>query len=496
MPAITSLSPDHQTAGTSAFTLTVTGQNFVSTSTVRWNGSDLATTFVSPTQLTAQVTAQLAANPGWMSITVYNPPPAGGSSSPLTFKVVSQTPGVCVKAKTISLGSSDTNNNSGAGSTDNIDTYPIVNWDMHGPEYTYLFNTAQPATVAVNLWDTTVKLKAFLIDGASGACNAANGLADGTKIVFNALASHDYYFVVDGYQGAAGSYRITVDAFTPMDGSQLQTARPIFQWPAIEGVKTYTLQVSTSSSFSKLAINKSTSSTSYAVGTALSSNKQYYWRVKTNTGSYIYMPKKYLAFKTGNPPSLPKLSSPSSNSLLTSYTPLLNWSDSSLPTGVTLSNYQVQVALDSGFTNIVIDQTTSQSSYPISSPGLTPNTKYYWRVQAFGSNGTTTNWTSASYFRAAMLPTSLISPANSTDPALTTLLPTFTWNEVTGESSYTIQISTSSTFSSTVVNTSASTTSYTPTKNLPSGKVLYWRVRAEGANGPSLWSQIYSFKTP
>jgi hypothetical protein len=144
----------------------------------------------------------------------------------------------------------------------------------------------------------------------------------------------------------------------------------------------------------------------------------------------------------------------------------------------------------------VIDESTYQSSYLVGAPGFTPNTKYYWRVQAFGSNGNTSNWASPGYFRAAMLPTSLISPDNSTSPALTTLRPTFNWNVVTGASSYTIQISTSSSFRSTVVNTTASGTSYVTTKDLPASKVLYWRVRAEGDNGPSLWSQTYSFKTP
>ena len=36
-------------------TLTVNGSGFVSSATVQWNGSPLATTFVSATQLTAQV---------------------------------------------------------------------------------------------------------------------------------------------------------------------------------------------------------------------------------------------------------------------------------------------------------------------------------------------------------------------------------------------------------------------------------------------------------
>ncbi len=496
VPAMTGLSPDHVTVGASAFTLTVNGKNFVSTSTVRWNGTDLDTSFVSPTQVTAQVTAQLAAITGWVNISVYNPAPAGGASGTLVFKVASQTPGVCVAAKNIAVGQSDTNNNGGSGSTNNIDTYSITTSDLHGPEYTYSFMTAQPATVTVNIWDNTVKLSSFLIDGGSGSCNAANTLAYGTKIVFNALANHNYYFVVDGYAGVSGNYRIVIDSFIPMDGAQLQTARPNFHWPAIPGAKSYTLQASTSTSFSSLLVDKDLSSTSYALQSALPSNKQIYWRVKTNTGSPIYMPKGRLGFKTGNPPSLPKLSSPASNKLLTSYTPLLDWSSSTLPSGVSLSYYQVQVATDSTFSNLVIDEKPTQSSYQVSSPGLTPNTKYYWRVQAIGSNGHTSNWTSTRYFRAAMLPTTLISPANSTSPALTTLRPTFSWNPVKDITSYTIQISTSSSFSSTLVNTKVSATSYKPTKNLSAGKKLYWRVRAEGSNGPSLWSPTFSFKTP
>ena len=493
VPTITKLSPDNLTAGTATFNLSLTGTNFVPTSKVRWSGIDLATTYGSPTQLTAQVTKELAVNPGWMDVTVYNPAPAGGTTGPLIFKVISQTPGVCVPARNIALGGSDTYNNSGAGSTSNIDSYPVSTWDTHGPEFTYLFTTAQPATVSVNIWDNTVSVKTFLIDGGSGSCSAANALTYGSRVVFTAQANHNYYFVVDGNQGVSGSYRITVDTFTPTDGTQIQTARPIFRWPAIEGAKTYNLQVSKTSNFASLVINTSTSSTSYAVGTALPSNQQLYWRVKTNTGSYIFMPKGYLSFQTGNPPSTPKLSSPAANALLTNYTPLLDWSDSTLPSSVTLTNYQLQISTDAAFaTTSLIDTTTSQSNYQIGSPALAPNTMYYWRVQALGSNGASSNWTSASYFRAAMLPTSLTAPANAASPALTTFRPTFSWNAVTGASSYTIQISTGNTFSSTLVNTRVSVF-YVPTSDLPLNKVLYWRVRAEGTNGPSLWSDVWTF---
>ncbi|HEX9979608.1 MAG TPA: T9SS sorting signal type C domain-containing protein [Flavobacterium sp.] len=73
VPVITSISPSSRTAGTAGFPLTVNGSNFVTgTSTVRWNGSNRSTTYVSPTQLTAVITAADISASGTASITVAN----------------------------------------------------------------------------------------------------------------------------------------------------------------------------------------------------------------------------------------------------------------------------------------------------------------------------------------------------------------------------------------------------------------------------------------
>ena len=69
-PVITSLSPNTAIAGGAAFTLTVNGTAFVSGAAVQWNGTALATTFVSTTQLTARVTASLIATAGTATVTV------------------------------------------------------------------------------------------------------------------------------------------------------------------------------------------------------------------------------------------------------------------------------------------------------------------------------------------------------------------------------------------------------------------------------------------
>jgi len=55
LPAISSLSPASTLLGGAAFTLTVNGSNFVSGAAIKWNGVALTSTYVSATQITAQV---------------------------------------------------------------------------------------------------------------------------------------------------------------------------------------------------------------------------------------------------------------------------------------------------------------------------------------------------------------------------------------------------------------------------------------------------------
>src|SRR4029077_20579954 len=93
VPTITSLNPTCAAAGGAQFTLTVNGTNFVSTSTVNWNGMALAILSRSSTQLTATVTAALIATPGTASITVVNPSPGGGTSNAVTF-TIANTPAI------------------------------------------------------------------------------------------------------------------------------------------------------------------------------------------------------------------------------------------------------------------------------------------------------------------------------------------------------------------------------------------------------------------
>ncbi|MFN0108752.1 MAG: IPT/TIG domain-containing protein [Blastocatellia bacterium] len=86
-PTLTSISPNSAAAGGAAFTLTATGTNFVAGSKVRWSGQDLATAFVSATQLTASVPANLIASGGAVPVTVFTSTPGGGVTSAQNFTI-------------------------------------------------------------------------------------------------------------------------------------------------------------------------------------------------------------------------------------------------------------------------------------------------------------------------------------------------------------------------------------------------------------------------
>jgi len=92
LPALASVSPAGAIAGAAAFTLTVTGSGFVSSSSVNWNGSPRTTTYASPTQLMAAVTAADIAASGSASVTVVSPAPGGGTSGAIAFAITAPNP--------------------------------------------------------------------------------------------------------------------------------------------------------------------------------------------------------------------------------------------------------------------------------------------------------------------------------------------------------------------------------------------------------------------
>lgn len=87
LPAAQSLSPANATHGGWNFPVTIKGTGFVPGSQVTWNGTALAASYVSATQLTVYVPASEIASAGTGQIFITNPAPGGGTSSALAFTI-------------------------------------------------------------------------------------------------------------------------------------------------------------------------------------------------------------------------------------------------------------------------------------------------------------------------------------------------------------------------------------------------------------------------
>jgi hypothetical protein len=86
VPSISNLSPANVAPDSDRFILTVDGTSFARGATVRVNGADRTTRFISPTQLQAFIPASDVVHFGVANITVWNPPNGGGVSAAMPLE--------------------------------------------------------------------------------------------------------------------------------------------------------------------------------------------------------------------------------------------------------------------------------------------------------------------------------------------------------------------------------------------------------------------------
>ena len=80
-PVLKTIDPQSIGAGGSAFTVTLTGTNFLPQSVVRWNNAARPTTYVSSTKLTVSIPASDIASAGSAAVTIFNPVGTGSVSN-------------------------------------------------------------------------------------------------------------------------------------------------------------------------------------------------------------------------------------------------------------------------------------------------------------------------------------------------------------------------------------------------------------------------------
>jgi len=170
-PTLTSLSQTRAFVN-SPFTLTVNGSNFVSTSTVRWNGADRATTFVSATQLKINVPASDLSVVGTVQVSVFTPAPGGGASAFLPLDVAA-APVLSVNTTTAFTNAPVNITLSGGfgGSTDWIALEPVGAADTSYVSWFYIGSGVTSHTWAVTMPATagSYEFRLFLNGGYTKA---------------------------------------------------------------------------------------------------------------------------------------------------------------------------------------------------------------------------------------------------------------------------------------------------------------------------------------
>ena len=207
---------------------------------------------------------------------------------------------------------------------------------------------------------------------------------------------------------------------------------------------------------------------------------------KMDIGAY-----EYSSSPISSKPTAPSLNSPSNGSSQNNTSITLDWNSSN---GAT--SYTLQVSENSNFSSPIVDQSGITSSSKQVSV-LKNDTKYYWHVNAKNSVGTS-SWSSTYNFSTSSLTSSLSapslrSPANgSTGVSLEISLD---WNSTSGADSYSLQVSETSSFSSTVVDQGEITSSNKQVTGLKGNTKYYWRVNAANSDGTSPWSSTFNFTT-
>jgi hypothetical protein len=257
----------------------------------------------------------------------------------------------------------------------------------------------------------------------------------------------------------------------PLNNGKALTTRPTFEWGSVSGATSYTFQLSTSSAFSSLTANVKVTSPTYTVTSDLARTKTYYWRVRAN-GSKSSAWSQTFKFTSANPPAIPGLASPANGTTVADYLPKLDWH------GVTNSQkYRVQLANSSSFStsSLIINTYVTVGTHLDLSTPLPPNRRYYWRVSAYNAAEEYSRWSSVRYLNTRLPAPVLVYPGSGVEASNVL---TLDWKDVNEATKYVIQISGSSSFSSYVVNTTVTSSTYT--KTLSKGKKYYWRVYAKG----------------
>lgn len=185
----------------------------------------------------------------------------------------------------------------------------------------------------------------------------------------------------------------------------------------------------------------------------------------------------------------PFLLQPLNNSTDQSLDITLTWSEKAIGT-----NFIFQISKNSNFSSLITYDSSLSQTY-INITGLENLTKYYWRVKAKNSIGSS-DWSDIWSFTTLLLPPEQTVLDFPLDKSIGNPLQlNFLWSKTNRADTYTFQVSSDSVFSNMFYADSTVKDTIKFVGTFQETSLYFWRVKANNASGSGLWSNVWSFNT-
>ncbi len=256
-------------------------------------------------------------------------------------------------------------------------------------------------------------------------------------------------------------------------------------WQKISNADFYEVNVATDNGFDNIIFNGESGSDTARLSEELIYGGTYYWRVRTSKSSKLSFWSDIWRFSLGAKP--PVLRLPENNK--TGFQQGEEFSWDIYPGAIA---YEIQIALDSGFTNI-IETKNDLSQRKFVSGKLDMFRRYFWRVRVILKDKNSL-WSNTWSFETGIGNPVLTKPFNNAKEVPPEKVE-LKWEPVVGAEYYRLCLANDKDFQSIICSRDTVLLNYYEVADLEKQKHYWWRVKALCELGESQWSAPFTFET-